>query len=59
MGAVVPGQRKVDQRLAADVEVVQRPADDGVVVHAHVDVDHADGVAEAWGRGVVKWKILN
>lgn len=31
-------------------EVVHRPAYDGVVVHAHVDVYHADRVAYTWRK---------
>ena len=45
--AAGPGQHGVDGGDGRD-QVVHRPPDDGVVVHAHVNVDHADCVADAW-----------
>lgn len=47
--AAGPRQHRVDGRDGCH-QVVHRPADDRVVVHAHVDVDHADRVADACGE---------
>lgn len=47
--AAGPGQHRVDGGDGGH-QVVHRPADDRVVVHAHVDVDHADCVADTCGK---------
>lgn len=55
--AAGPRQHGVDGRQRRH-QVVHRPADDGVVVHAHVDVDHADGVAHTWHNDSI-WSKLS
>lgn len=51
--AAGPGQHGVDGGDGGH-QVVHRPADDRVVVHAHVDVDHADCVADTCGENIIE-----
>lgn len=47
--AAGPGEHRVDGRQRS-YQVVDGPANDGVVVHAHVDIYHADSITHACWR---------